>query len=38
MKMQNKGSAMSYSNIQNTMKPIDRVTLYRIIEKLKEKE
>ena len=37
MKMQNNGSAMSYSNIQNTMQPIDRVTLYRTIEKLKEK-
>ncbi|MDC3134120.1 transcriptional repressor [Bacteroidota bacterium] len=36
-KMQNNGSAMSYSNIQNTMQPIDRVTLYRTIEKLKEK-
>ena len=37
-KMQNNGSAMSYSKIQNTMQPIDRVTLYRTIEKLKEKE
>lgn len=37
MKLQNNGSAMSYSNIQNTMQPIDRVTLYRTIEKLKEK-
>ncbi|MBD00230.1 MAG: Fur family transcriptional regulator [Crocinitomicaceae bacterium] len=37
MKMENKGSAMSYSNIQNDMQPIDRVTLYRTIEKLKEK-
>lgn len=36
-KMQNNGSAMSYSNIQSTMQPIDRVTLYRTIEKLKEK-
>ena len=36
-KIQNNGSAMSYSNIQNTMQPIDRVTLYRTIEKLKEK-
>ena len=36
-KMQNYGSAMSYSNIQNTMQPINRVTLYRTIEKLKEK-
>ena len=36
-KMQNNGSAMSYSKIQNTMQPIDRVTLYRTIEKLKEK-
>jgi Fur family ferric uptake transcriptional regulator len=35
--MQNYGSAMSYSNIQNTMQPINRVTLYRTIEKLKEK-
>ena len=36
-KMQNNGSAMSYSNIRSTMQPIDRVTLYRTIEKLKEK-
>tara|TARA_B100000524_G_scaffold152844_1_gene77477 strand:+ start:1226 stop:1639 length:414 start_codon:yes stop_codon:yes gene_type:complete len=36
-KIQNNGSAMSYSNIQSTMQPIDRVTLYRTIEKLKEK-
>jgi Fur family ferric uptake transcriptional regulator len=36
-KMKNNGSAMSYSNIQSTMHPIDRVTLYRTIEKLKEK-
>ena len=36
-KMQNNGSAMSFSKIQNTMQPIDRVTLYRTIEKLKEK-
>tara|TARA_B110000971_G_scaffold198854_1_gene215734 strand:+ start:32 stop:445 length:414 start_codon:yes stop_codon:yes gene_type:complete len=36
-KLQNNGSAMSYSKIQNTMQPIDRVTLYRTIEKLKEK-
>ena len=36
-KMQNNGSAMSYSNIRTIMQPIDRVTLYRTIEKLKEK-
>ena len=36
-KMQNNGSAMSYSNIRSIMQPIDRVTLYRTIEKLKEK-
>ena len=36
-KMQNNGSAMSFSKIKNTMQPIDRVTLYRTIEKLKEK-
>jgi Fur family ferric uptake transcriptional regulator len=36
-KLQNNGSAMSYSKIQETMQPIDRVTLYRTIEKLKEK-
>ena len=36
-KIQNNGSAMSYSNIQSTMQPIDRVTLYSTIEKLKEK-
>ena len=36
-KLQNNGSAMSYSKIQETMQAIDRVTLYRTIEKLKEK-
>ncbi|MBL6871273.1 MAG: transcriptional repressor [Flavobacteriales bacterium] len=36
-KMQKHGSAMGYSSIQNEMKPIDRVTLYRILESLKEK-
>ncbi len=36
-KMGNYGSAMSHSTIQTQMKPIDRVTLYRTIETLKEK-
>lgn len=36
-KMQKYGSAMGYSSIKNEMKPIDRVTLYRILESLKEK-
>ena len=36
-KMQKHGSAMGYSSIQNEMKPIDRVTLYRILESLKKK-
>jgi len=31
------GSAMSYSSIQLALNPIDRVTLYRTIESLKEK-
>ena len=35
-KMQKYGSAMSYSNLQKEMSPIDRVTLYRTIESLKE--
>ena len=34
--MEKYGSAMSHSTIQNQMKPIDRVTLYRTIETLKE--
>ncbi len=36
-KILNNGSAMSYTNIQRAMQPIDRVTLYRTLEKLKEK-
>ena len=36
-KLDKYGSAMSYSTIQKQMSPIDRVTLYRTIEKLKEK-
>ena len=36
-KMANFGSAMSYSAIQKQLQPIDRVTLYRTIETLKEK-
>ena len=36
-KMIKYGSAMSYSSIQNEMNPIDRVTLYRTLETLKEK-
>ena len=35
--MRDQGSAMSHSAIQEKMNPIDRVTLYRTIEKLKEK-
>ena len=31
------GSSMSYSAIQKALEPIDRVTLYRTIESLKEK-
>ncbi len=31
------GSAMSHSTIQNQLNPIDRVTLYRTLEILKEK-
>ena len=36
-KMEGNGSAMSYSAIQAALNPIDRVTLYRTIESLKEK-
>ena len=36
-KMDKYGSAMSHSSIQKQMDPIDRVTLYRTIEILKEK-
>ena len=36
-KMSNYGSAMSHSSIQKKMSPVDRVTLYRTIEALKEK-
>ena len=36
-KMVGHGSAMSHSAIQKKMNPIDRVTLYRTIETLKEK-
>lgn len=36
-KMGKFGSAMSHSDIQKQMKPVDRVTLYRTIETLKEK-
>ena len=36
-KLDKYGSAMSYSTIQKQMSPIDRVTLYRTIEVLKEK-
>ena len=36
-KMGEHGSAMSHSAIQKKMNPIDRVTLYRTIETLKEK-
>ena len=36
-KMREHASAMSYSAIQKQMNPIDRVTLYRTIETLKEK-
>ena len=35
-KMQDCSSAMSYSTIQKEMAPIDRVTLYRTLESLKE--
>ena len=31
------GSSMSYSAIHKALEPIDRVTLYRTIESLKEK-
>ncbi len=37
VKMDKYGSAMSYSAIQKQMDPIDRVTLYRTLETLKEK-
>ena len=37
-KMGEYGSAMSHSAIQKKMNPIDRVTLYRTIETLKEKD
>lgn len=37
IKMQEYKSAMPYSVIQKTMKAVDRVTLYRILESLKEK-
>ena len=36
IKMQDYSSAMSYSAIQKQMSPIDRVTLYRTLESLKE--
>ena len=36
IKMQDYSSAMSYSAIQKQMSPIDRVTLYRTLERLKE--
>jgi Fur family ferric uptake transcriptional regulator len=36
LKMQEYGSAIPYSAIQETMKSNDRVTLYRTLEKLKE--
>jgi len=35
-KMQDYSSAVSYSDIQRKMGPIDRVTLYRTLESLKE--
>ena len=37
IKMAKYGSAISYSDIQKALNPIDRVTLYRTIESLKEK-
>jgi Fur family ferric uptake transcriptional regulator len=37
LKMAEYGSAISYKDIQKALNPIDRVTLYRTIESLKEK-
>lgn len=36
-KLSESHSSMSYSAIQESLKPIDRVTLYRTLESLKEK-
>ena len=36
-KLSESPSSMSYSAIQESLKPIDRVTLYRTLESLKEK-